>query len=83
MGTLMKKLEEGILGSSGRSFYLSSIDELFSILNDAFLRVNDALLAGTPSFEQKKYLRMAQEFLRRSRRRLKEIRSAVYLSKPP
>jgi GTPase SAR1 family protein len=83
MGTLMKKLEEGILGSSGRSFYLSSIDELFSILNDAFLRVNDALLAATPSFEQKKYLRMAQEFLRRSRRRLKEIRSAVYLSKPP
>ena len=79
----LKRLEEGILGYSGRAFYLASVEELFLILNDAFQRIRDSFLDGTLSFEQKKHLREAQDFLRQSSRRLKEIRSAVYFSKSP
>lgn len=83
LGAFLKRLEEGILGYSGRAFYLAAVEELFLILKDAFKVIRDNFPAGTLSFEQKKHLHAAQDFLRQSSRRLKEIRSTVYFSRPP
>ena len=83
LGAFLKRLEEGILGHSGRAFYLAAVAELFSILDVAFKEIREKAPAGTLSLEGKRRLQAAQNFLRLSSRRLKEIRSAVYFSRPP
>ncbi len=82
LGAFLKRLEEGILGNSGRAFYLASVEELFFMLSDALRRIRDDLQTGAPILEQKKRLSKAQEILRRSNRRLKEIRNVVFFSGP-
>lgn len=83
MSAFLRSLEEGILRYRGRDFYLAKVDELFSTLECASQNVKDALTSGAPSYERKKDLRGAQDMLRESRRKLKDIRNTIYLAKPP
>lgn len=81
MGIFLKSLENSISRYRARNFYLSKVDELYSILDCASRKVNGELIAsGQPSFEKKKKLRRAQEILRESKGKLKDIRKTIYNS---
>lgn len=80
MGAFLKSLEEGILKYRGRDFYLAKANELYSILDSATGKINDCYLDGRHSVEVKKNLRRAQEILRESKRKLKDIRNIIFSS---
>lgn len=80
MSALLKSLEEGIIRYRGKDFYQSKIDELYAALNGATRKINNKLLSGELSFEAIKELRETHKNLRASKRRLKDIRNAIYLS---
>jgi len=77
---LLKNLEEGILKSRGRQFFQSKAGELQTVLDRATRKANEKMLSGRLSCEDKRGLEEAIAVLRESRRRLKEIRTAIYFS---
>jgi len=78
MGKLIKCLEEDVLRSRGKKFYLDGTQKLFSLLDGASRGISDELMSGNTSYERKLELRRAQETLRQSKRILKNIRAAIY-----
>jgi len=83
MSSLLKALEEGIYKYRAGEFYLGKIAELLVLLDEASHRAAKAYLEPKASGNLKVQLRKAQENLRASRRRLKEIRRAISPAKPP
>lgn len=77
MNYFLKSLEEGILRYRGRAFYLAKLDELYSILDLAGRQVNGEITGRQPHGGEKN-LRKAQELLRTSKRKLKEMRKTIY-----
>lgn len=78
MGALLKSLEQSILTYRGRSFYLAKANELYASLDSATRKISDRCLDGRLSGEAKKDLRQAQEILRESKRKLKNIRNIIF-----
>ncbi len=78
MGALLKSLEQSILTYRGRSFYLAKANELYASLDSATRKISDCCLDGRLSGESKKNLRQAQEILRDSKRKLKDIRNIIF-----
>lgn len=76
---LLKGLEEGIFKSRGREFFQTITNELYSLLDSASKKANDEIFSPGLSFERRRKLREAGDFLRKSKRRLKEIRNAIYI----
>jgi len=78
MGALLKSLEQSILTYRGKSFYLAKANELYDCLDTATRKISDRCLDGRFSGESKKNLRQAQEILRESKRKLKDIRNVIF-----
>lgn len=75
---LLRNLEEGIIKSRGKEFFQTKADALYFILDSASRKVNDEILSRQLSYEIKRNLSETQDILRESKRRLKEIRNAIY-----
>lgn len=78
MGALLRSLEHSILTYRGRSFCLAKANELYASLDTATGKISDRYLDGRVSGEAKKNLRQAQEILRGSKRKLKDIRNSIF-----
>ncbi len=78
MGALLKELEQSILTYRGRGFYLAKANELYASLDAATRKINCRCLDGQLSGEAKKNLSQAQEILRESKRKLKDIRNIIF-----
>lgn len=78
LSALLKSLEQIILTYRGRGFYLAKANELYASLDSATRKTSDRCLDGRLSGEAKKDLRRAQEILRDSKRKLKDIRNIIF-----
>lgn len=76
--TLLNNLEEVILRHRGRSFYLASLNDLYSILDTASQKINAEILSGQSPYDKKKILREAQQCLRAYKTQIKDIRNTIY-----
>jgi hypothetical protein len=75
---LLKNLEQTILTYRGRGFYLTKANELYASLDSATRKISSRCLDGQLSGEAKKNMRQAQEILRKSKRKLKDIRNIIF-----
>ena len=80
MSIFLKNVEKSILRYRGRDFYLVRAGQLFSILDSASQKIKEELIAESLSYKRKIFLRKTQDLLRKSKRKLKDIRNAIYFA---
>jgi len=78
MSSLLLSIEESILKNRAKKFYLAAAGELYSALDHGSEIIKEQIISGHPANDQKVMFRKAQNSLRESKRKLKDIRNTIY-----